>query len=90
MYPGNQIGFLSRGLNFIKNINFAGILDGTSKTLNVVNQAIPVIYQAKPLFQNVGTLFKITNAMKKESDTPVSNIIVEEKKNSSISPIFYL
>lgn len=88
MYPGNQVGLLSKGLQFIKNINFAGILDGTSKTLNVVNQAIPVIYQAKPLFQNVGTLFKISNAIQKEP--VVENHSVEEKKDSSISPIFYL
>ena len=90
MYPSNQIGLLSRGLNLLKGINFVGILDGTSKTLNVVNQAIPVIHQAKPLFQNVGTLFKISNALKKDDNPSIAHVTVEEKKDSSTSPIFYL
>ena len=88
MYSNHPVGMLSRGIQLLKSIDFAGILDGTSKTLNVVNQAIPVFYQAKPFLQNMGTLFQIKNAIKKDSieKTPFQ----EEKKNSSISPIFYL
>ena len=88
MYTNHPVGMLSRGIQLIKNIDFAGILDGTSKTLNVVNQAIPVFYQAKPFFQNMGTLFKIKNAIIKDSTE--KEPVQEEKKDSSISPIFYL
>ncbi len=46
-----------------RGINWGGILTNTQKTLNVINQAIPVFYQVKPIFNNAKTMFKIAGAM---------------------------
>ena len=50
MYQDNLS--IKNKLEFLKNLNFNNILDGTQKTLNIVNQAIPLIYQVKPLIGN--------------------------------------
>lgn len=78
MYP-NQTSILS----LLKNIKWGTILDGTSKTLNVINQAIPVVYQVKPIIDNAKTIFKVANIINTEE--PIKK---EEKTNNS--PIFYI
>lgn len=86
MYSGSSGGILS----FLKGIDIPAFLDGTSKTLNVINQAIPVFYQVKPLIGNVGTLFKISNAMNSDSsNTPNESKALEQPKTGN-SPIFYI
>ncbi len=47
-------------------INWSNFLSGTSKTLNVINQAIPLYYQVKPLVKNASTLFKIADIIKSD------------------------
>ena len=80
MYPNTSTNLLS----LLKNIKWGSILDGTSKTLNVINQAIPVVYQVKPIINNAKTMFKIANIM----NTPQEETKKEEKTNTS--PIFYM
>jgi len=104
MNPYSYTGLLNKGLSLTKTINWASLLDGTQKTLGVINQAIPVYYQVKPLFSNAKTLFKIANVM---NDTPKSSnnltntnynsnsnttSTISNSLNSSIknSPIFYI
>ena len=79
MYPGQSTSLLS----LLKNIKWSSILDGTSKTLNVINQAIPVVYQVKPIIDNAKTMFKVANIINTPEDTKK-----EEKTNNS--PIFYM
>ena len=79
MYPGQNTSILS----LLKNIKWGSILDGTSKTLNVINQAIPVVYQVKPIINNAKTMFKIANIMNEPEEEKI-----EEKTNNS--PIFYI
>ena len=47
MYPDSYFrpSLLSRGLGITKSINWGSLLDGTQKTLGVINQAIPIVYQ---------------------------------------------
>lgn len=45
-----------------KGINWAGLLSNTQKTLNIVNQAIPIVYQVKPILNNAKTMFKLASA----------------------------
>ena len=52
-----------------KGINWGSILSGTQKTLNIVNQAIPLVKQVSPVMKNAKTMFKIMNEFKKV-DTP--------------------
>ena len=51
--------------NSLRSINFGGILNGTQKTLNIVNQAIPLVKQVTPAFRNAKTMFKVMNEFKK-------------------------
>ena len=72
--------------NLFGNINFSSILSGTSKTLNVINQAIPIVKQAGPIYKNAKTMFKVMNEFKKV-DTPVStnnNSNVNETSNEIV------
>lgn len=88
MNPAPTTGGL---LNLIKGLNISGILDGTQKTLSVINQAIPVIYQVKPLVSNIGTLLKIKNIMN-EPASNTTNLVKKDTNNSSSnnSPIFFV
>ena len=63
---------------FKNGINWSAILSNTQKTLNIINQAIPVIKQAGPVVNNAKTMFKIMNEFKKV-ETPKKN---ENKKNT--------
>lgn len=91
MYPYQNPNILLKGLSFIKNIKWGTLLDGTSKTLGVINQAIPVIYQVKPIMNNAKTMFKIANIMNtptEKQNTEIKQDTKEEK--TSNSPIFYI
>ena len=86
MYPYSNPNILLKGINFLKNIKWGTILDGTGKTLGVINQAIPIVYQIKPILGNAKTLFKIANSINKP-DTIEEKTIEKENKTS---PVFYL
>lgn len=58
--------------------SFSGFLNGASKTLNFVNQAIPAYYQIKPIVNNAKTMFKIMGAVNKD-DKP------KNKTNNNIT-----
>lgn len=82
MYPYTNPSFITKGLNLLKNIKWTEFLDGTSKTLGVINQAIPIVYQVKPIMNNAKTLFKIANI--------VNSPIQEKETKNNNSPIFYI
>lgn len=82
-------------LSSIKAIDWKALLDSTQKTLGVINQAIPIVYQIKPIVNNAKTLFKIAGAV----NEPTQNIEQETKKvetnktqksQNNSSPIFYI
>lgn len=63
----------SRGLaGLLGKINFSSIINGTSRTLNLVNQAIPIFKQMSPVVRNAKTMFKVMNEFKK-ADIPTNN-----------------
>ena len=65
-------------------IKWSSILSGTQKTLNVVNQAIPIIKQAGPVINNAKTMFRVMNEFKKvdipQTNTMQTNIIDKKKE----------
>ena len=73
-YPYVNQGGVSSGGLFSKllgkGINWSSILSGTQKTLNIVNQTIPLVKQISPVMSNAKTMFKIMNEFKKV-DTPI-------------------
>ena len=70
----NGIGSVTQGAakgGFFKslaNIKWGNILNNTQKTLNVINQAIPVYYQIKPICSNLKSFGKIMSAFNDQSD----------------------
>lgn len=102
MYP-NQFtnpSLISKLLNLKDTIKWSELLEGTKKTLDVVNQAIPIYYQVKPIISNAKTLFKVANVINNNTTEAIAEN--EEKNQSEIkeevsttssknnSPIFYL
>lgn len=84
-----------------RGINWNSILNNTQRTLGIINQAIPIIYQVKPLLNNARTLFRVASALNSNDDDDDevnevreetnynSNVNYETKKDSN-GPIFYL
>lgn len=69
--------------NGIKRINWSSILNNTQKTLNVINQAIPIIYQVKPLVTNARTLFRIADAVK-DSEPSIREKTTNQEEKSNL------
>lgn len=74
-------------LSSLKNIGLGTILSNTQKTLGIINQAIPIVYQVKPMLNNMGTVFKIAGEMNKKDD--VKEEVIENKIEDG-KPIFYI
>jgi len=68
-YQGNLFNRLS-GLASKTKLNWHTVLNNTQKTLNLINQAIPVIYQIKPIYNNAKTIFRVMNSVR-EVDKPI-------------------
>lgn len=78
------------GKGLLGKFSFSGFLNGASKTLNVVNQAIPIFYQVKPMINNAKTMFRIMGAVKSDDSPKVTakqNIQSNNKTTSSNSSI---
>lgn len=86
-YPYLRPSLLSRGISLAKGIKWGDLLDGTQKTLGVINQAIPIIYQVKPIMNNAKTLFKIADSFK---NIDLDNKNESSEKNYENKPIFYI
>ncbi|CCY79910.1 unknown [Mycoplasma sp. CAG:877] len=95
-YPYPKVGLFSRFSNLAKGFSFTSFLDGTQKTLGVINQAIPIVYQVKPMFQNAKTIFKIADEINKPVTVNETSTVREESnsistmQNNSNRPIFYI
>lgn len=95
-YPYPKVGLFSRFSNLAKGFSFTSFLDGTQKTLGVINQAIPIVYQVKPMFQNAKTIFKIADEINKPVTVNKTSTVREESnsistmQNNSNRPIFYI
>ncbi len=91
-------GLLGRGAGFFRGINWGGLLDGTQKTLGVINQAIPIVYQVKPVLNNAKTMFKIAGELRGNNQSSQNNLnnnqslVSPSIKPTSLEnkPIFYL
>lgn len=49
--------------------NFTSLLNGASKTLGVVKDAIPVVKEVGPMMNNIRSMLKIASVFKDETDT---------------------
>ena len=70
-------------------------MNGAERTLNTVNQIIPLVKQAKPMVDNAKTMFKLmsefnrndTSSVKKENKKTTSNEVAIN--NYSGGPTFF-
>lgn len=80
----------------INKINWGNLLNNTQKTLNVINQAIPVYYQVKPIYNNAKTMFRLIGTMNESDNKDIrnnslnnNNLNNTNEKNISNKPIFF-
>lgn len=66
----------------LRNINFGNILTNTSKTLNVINQAIPVVKQVGPMFNNMKSMLKVASLFN-DATTPTNSTRNNNTKNTA-------
>ncbi len=95
--PYIRPGLLERTVAATKSFNFGSFLDGIQKTLGVINQAIPIVYQVKPMLQNARTMFRIADEIRKPNESAsssdntnnVTKVSVKTVSNEN-RPIFYI
>ena len=79
------------GSSFFSKLSLSSIINGTSRTLNFVNQAIPVVKQVSPIMKNLKTMFSVMNEFNKSSsnESMTDNFEIEEKKENE-GPTFFI
>jgi len=81
-YPYQNIGARAGLFSSLKGkFNWSSLLNNTQKTLNIINQAIPVFYQIKPIWNNTKTIFKIMGAMKEDDSNKRANNSYSKDQN---------
>lgn len=68
----------------LRNINFGNILTNTSKTLNVINQAILVVKQVGPMFNNMKSILKVASLFN-DATTPSNNNNNNNSSNNKVN-----
>ena len=82
---GSNFGLIDRITNSIRRFNWSGLLNGANKSLNVVNQTIPLVRQAGPMVSNMKNMFKIAKAFGNETTNKFSkNGSVRSSTNNSL------
>ena len=59
---------LGNGIAGLRSINWSGLINGTSKTLGVINQTIPLVKQVGPVMNNMKSMLRVASAFKDETD----------------------
>ena len=76
-----KLGVLNNG---IKGINWGGLLNNASKTLGVINQAIPIVKQAGPMLNNMRSMVKLATALKNETSPKNTSIKKDIEKSKQV------
>lgn len=76
--------------SLFRRFNFSSILSGTQKTLNTVNQIIPIVKQARPMMDNAKTMFRLMSEFNRNDETQVEKKVTKEdiKKATSNEAVF--
>lgn len=93
-YPYIRPSLFGRWANAARGFSWSGFLDGTQKTLGVINQAIPIVNQVKPIMSNAKAMFKIADEINKpmvrntvQSETVQASSVQTTNTNK---PMFYM
>lgn len=76
LFSGSRAGALT-GAATTSKVTFSSLLNGASKTLGVINQAIPVFYQVKPIWNNAKTMFRVMNEFKNIDNKTNENVSLQ-------------
>lgn len=99
LFGGGAASAAGASANAVRSgINWSNILTNTQKSLGIINQAIPLVYQVKPMINNAKTMFKIAGAVKGDARGANRSTRTNITNNSSQSemvendnkPIFYI
>ena len=81
--PYQRLGYRQGLFSSLKGkFNWSVLLNNTQKTLSIINQAIPVFYQIKPVWNNTKTIFKIMGALKEDDKTPIQTVTKRNSNNT--------
>lgn len=89
------------GVGGVRTFSFNNLLNGASKTLGVINQAIPVVNQIKPIWNNAKTMFRVAKELNSSDNKSVSNNTstnndtntksnISNNSNSNNNPQFFI
>lgn len=80
----SNIGRSGLGLRgLFRGFNFNNFLTSTGKTLNVINQAIPIFYQVKPIFNNAKTMLRVVGAIRDDDTKKTNSNVNVETSNTN-------
>lgn len=74
-------GISSAGRSF----SFTNLLNGASKTLGVVKDAIPVVKEVGPMMNNMRSMLKIASVFKDETDTSQKKEVSTSNSSSNMN-----
>lgn len=77
------IGRLGNSLSAIRGINWGGFITNASKTLGVINQAIPLVRQVGPMVNNMKSMLRVASIFKDETDKRPSHSTNRSTENST-------
>lgn len=76
-------GRLGNSLSAIRGINWGGFITNASKTLGVINQAIPLVRQVGPMMNNMKSMLRVASIFKDETDKRPSHSTNRSTENST-------
>ena len=72
LFSGARAGAATSAMGTSK-VTFSSLLNGASKTLGVINQAIPVFYQVKPIWNNAKTMFRVAREISSSNSSSINS-----------------
>lgn len=84
---------------FQNKINWGSLLNNTGRTLNLINQAVPIIQKIPPIYRNAKTMFKVMNEFRRvdtptkkaksySTSNPISNNKAETKRQDNVNNVY--
>lgn len=84
------MGLFSRITNGIRSVNWSGLLTNANKTLDVVNQTIPLVRQAGPMFNNMKSMLRVAKAFGSETTSNKNGKINSNNMSNNINSNNYV
>ena len=70
-------------------INWGVFLNNAQRTLDVVNSALPLVYQLGPILKNAGTMLRIYSELKSDESKNTTSTPINIRENNTEGPTFF-